>query len=162
MNIDEDLDMIARQELALQFEAFDETTAWEIGTRLRAEAVKRKVAVEIDVTLGQHRVFTCAMPGTSANNADWIRRKINVVGHFQRSSYAVGRQLDREGVSLEQKYALPPRDFAAAGGCFPLRVRGAMVGTVTVSGLPQRDDHALVVSVLSELLGQPGDNFRLD
>ena len=50
--------------------------------------------------------------------------------------------------------ALDPRDYTAHGGCFPIRVRGTgMVGTVTVSGLPQKEDHALVVETLGQVLG---------
>ena len=41
----------------------------------------------------------------------------------------------------------------AAGGAFPIRVRGVgLVGTVTVSGLPQLEDHRLVVTTLERFL----------
>jgi uncharacterized protein (UPF0303 family) len=36
------------------------------------------------------------------------------------------------------------------------------VGTITVSGLPQRDDHMLVVSVLQDYLQVKGENLALD
>jgi len=40
------------------------------------------------------------------------------------------------------------------GGAFPIIVRDVgAVGTVAVSGLPQAENHALVVSVLREFLG---------
>ena len=48
-------------------------------------------------------------------------------------------------------------EFAAHGGAFPIYVRGTgAVATVTVSGLPQKADHELVVEALSEILGRPG------
>ncbi|OBV38936.1 heme-binding protein [Janthinobacterium psychrotolerans] len=43
--------------------------------------------------------------------------------------------------------------YAGHGGAFPLIIRGVgMVGTVTVSGLAQADDHALVVAALQAQL----------
>jgi uncharacterized protein (UPF0303 family) len=56
--------------------------------------------------------------------------------------------------TLEEKSLLDPRKYAPHGGAFPLTIRGVgVVGTVTVSGLPQEEDHKLVVSVLQEFCG---------
>ena len=45
-------------------------------------------------------------------------------------------------------------DYAPHGGSFPLIVAGAgVIGSVTVSGLPQRADHELVVEALCAELG---------
>ena len=41
--------------------------------------------------------------------------------------------------------------YAFAGGAFPIRVNGALVGTVGVSGLTDVEDHDLVVEALEEL-----------
>jgi len=58
-----------------------------------------------------------------------------------------------KGVTLEEKYILPPFDYAPHGGAFPVRIRGSLpIGTITVSGLPQIDDHALVVAVIADHL----------
>ena len=92
-----------------------------------------------------------------------MRRKRTAVELLQRSSYAIGRSLEKEGTSLEQKTGLPTRDYATHGGCFPIRVRGVgCVGTVTVSGLPQREDHAIVVEALAALAGVPLAEVALD
>ncbi len=51
------------------------------------------------------------------------------------------------------RYLLDESEFAAHGGAFPVIGRGVgVVGTVTVSGLPQEEDHRLVVSVLRSFL----------
>ena len=45
-------------------------------------------------------------------------------------------------------------DCVLAGGGFPLKLRGVgCVGAVTVSGLPQREDHEMVVAALAAALG---------
>ena len=91
-----------------------------------------------------------------------MRRKRNTVEKFARSSYAIGLELKAKNTDLTAKYALPARDFAAHGGCFPLVVEGAgMIGTVTVSGLPQREDHELVVEALCAELGKPHATLAL-
>jgi uncharacterized protein (UPF0303 family) len=152
MDIGNDLARLAEQERLLRFARFDQATAWELGTRLRAAAQARGVAVAIEVRLLRETVFFCAMPGTTPENADWARRKRNTVELLQRSSYAVGRSLQQDGLTLEQKMGLALRDYASHGGSFPIRVEGVgCVGAVTVSGLPQRDDHELVTSVIADM-----------
>ena len=157
-----DLDRIALQEQRLQFERFDATTAWALGARLKSAAEAHGFAVAIDIQLHGQPLFFYAMPGTTPDNVDWIHRKRNVVMRFQRSSYAVGLQLQQQQTSLEKQIGVDARDYAPHGGCFPLNLRGTgCIGTITVSGLPQRQDHALVVEVLAELLGQPLDELAL-
>jgi len=151
-----DLERSALQEQRLQFERFDATTAWTLGARLKDAAEARGVAVAIDIQLHGQPLFFYAMPGTTPDNVDWIRRKRNVVMRFQRSSYAVGLQLQQQQTTLEKQLAVDPRDYAPHGGCFPLNLIGTgCIGTITVSGLPQHQDHELVVEVLAKLLGQP-------
>ena len=163
MGLEQDLAIIARQEQRLCFDKFDEDTAWRVGSMLHDAAVKKGVAVEIDVSLCGRMVFRCAMKGTTPNNADWIRRKQNTVAHFGRCSYGMGRQLDLEKTDLVSKFGLSPSEYVAAGGCFPVRIRNVgIVGSVTVSGLPQREDHQLVVAVLAEVLGLEAKELDLD
>jgi uncharacterized protein (UPF0303 family) len=158
-----DLERIDLQEQRLQFERFDATTAWTLGARLKEAAEAHGVAVAIDIQFHGQPLFFYAMPGTTPDNVDWIRRKRNVVLRFQRSSYAIGLQLQQQGATLEARLGVDTRDYAAHGGCFPLNLRGTgCVGTITVSGLPQRQDHALVVEVLAALLGQPLSELALD
>jgi uncharacterized protein (UPF0303 family) len=77
-----------------------------------------------------------------------------VVRRFHTSSYAVGLKLQRDRASIEAKYGLSGAEFAAHGGSFPLWITSAgCVGTITISGLPQREDHRLIIGVLIELLG---------
>ena len=163
MDLVQDIARIALQEERLQFLSFDATTAWAIGTRLREVAAGRNAVVAIDIQLHGHPLFFAAMPGTTPNNVDWIRRKRNVVQRFHRSSYAVGLELQQGQKTLADTIGVELRDYATHGGCFPINLRGTgCVGTITVSGLPQRDDHALVVEVLAEFLGQPLEELALD
>lgn len=150
-----DLAIIARQEELLQFNTFDNTTAWLLGEGIKRHCEDRNLAVTIEIRLCRQTVFFYAMPGTSPNNADWARRKRNTTELQQRSSYAVGLALP-EGESLETQSGLPLRDYAHHGGSVPIRVKGVgCVGTATISGLPQREDHNIVVQAIADLIGVP-------
>ncbi|MEZ5450823.1 MAG: heme-degrading domain-containing protein [Thiolinea sp.] len=157
MNLEHDLTRIALQESRLRFSRFDAMTAWQIGSRLRETAGARAQAVAIDIRINGQLLFFCAMPGTTPDNADWIRRKVNTVQRFHTSSYAISLKMQQQQSNLTDKYGVSAADFVAAGGCFPVRLQGnsCCIGTITVSGLPQRQDHALVVEVLADMLGHP-------
>ncbi len=158
----EDLDRIAAQERELILPRLDARFAWELGARLRAMAVERKLAIVIDVRRFGQTLFYAAMEDTTPDNVEWVRRKSNVVARFHRSSYAIGlnEKLKRETITEVQ--GLPLTDYATHGGSFPLAVAGAgIVGSVTVSGLPQRSDHELVVEALCALLKKDYETLRL-
>jgi uncharacterized protein (UPF0303 family) len=162
MDIERDLERIRLQEQKLRFERFDATVAWTLGNALKTAAEARGKAVSIDIRLyGQH-LFFYAMPGTTPDNADWIRRKCNVVERYQRSSYGVGLTLQRDGTTLQAKNGADLKDYATHGGGFPIWLGGVPIGVITVSGLPQREDHELVVSVLAEHLHLPIAGLALD
>ena len=157
----DDLARIALQEDQLQFDTFSPETAWQLGIRLKQAVEALGKAVAIDIQLTGQPLFFVAMPGTTPDNVDWIRRKRNVVHRYQRSSYAIGLELQQKNTTLEDR-GLNVRDHAAAGGCFPIRLRGTgFIGTVTISGLPQREDHNVVVAVLANWLNVPLHNLAL-
>jgi uncharacterized protein (UPF0303 family) len=150
-----DLAIIAKQEELLHFDAFDNATAWLLGERMKRHCEDRNVAVTIEIRLCGNTVFFFAMPGTSPNNAEWARRKRNTTEMHQRSSYAVGLAL-LNGESLESQTGLSSRDYASHGGSVPIRVKGiGFVGAATISGLPQREDHNIVVQTLAAFIGVP-------
>jgi len=160
--LSDDLDAIRVQEKELQFSRFDEDVAWQLGTRVRELAIARKFGVVIDVRRFGQPLFYCALPGTSPDNPEWVRRKSNVVARFHRSSYATGLELQQSGSTLLEKYGLSAADYAVHGGSFPIRVTSAgVIGSVTVSGVPQRSDHELVVEALCTELGKSYDSLAL-
>jgi uncharacterized protein (UPF0303 family) len=165
MSLEEDIELIQRQEAELKLPRFDNDVAWTLGNLLRDLVLSRKQAIVIDIRrFGQpdQQLFYTALIGTTPDNARWVQRKINVVARFHRSSYQVGRYLEQVGKTFSERYNLPEADYAAHGGSFPLHVDGAgIIGAVTVSGLPQRDDHNLVVEALCLHLGCEYASLRL-
>ena len=160
MSLTQDLAVIAKQEEELVFLEFDVDAAWKLGSRLRELAASRQLPVAIDIRRFGQPLFYSALKGSTPDNAEWVRRKGNVVARFYRSSYAVGLELKEANSTLTDKFALPSEDYASHGGSFPLKVvRVGMIGSVTVSGLPQRADHELVVEALCGELGRDFQEF---
>jgi uncharacterized protein (UPF0303 family) len=158
---DESLEDLLAQESELQFERFDNDTALALGQALVAAAREDGLVVTVDVRRGEQQLFHAALAGTAADNDAWIERKNRVVRRFGHSSFYVGVMLALAGASIEEKFLLDGTLYAARGGGFPVIVRDVgMVGTVTVSGLPQAEDHRLVVGVLRQFLGSHGASGR--
>ncbi len=99
------------------------------------------------------RLFHAALPGPAADNDGWIERKSAVVDRYGHSSLRVGSQFRAEGTTFDASSLLDPSAYAAHGGAFPVLIRATgCIGTMAVSGLPQFDDHRLVVEVLARFL----------
>ncbi|MBN9326112.1 MAG: heme-binding protein [Cellulomonas sp.] len=115
------------QRLVLQHLTYDD--AARLGATVAALAEQRQlpvvVRVEVDTPDGPHTVYQRAFDGSSTSNDWWIGAKAKVVRHYGHSSFAVGTRY---------------------------RVDGQLAGVVAVSGLPQQDDHALVVEGLTAYL----------
>lgn len=149
VSVTEDLAIIAKQEHRLRFASFGEDSAWTLGCRLREMAVARSAPLVIDIRKSGQLLFFCALTGSTPDNAEWARRKSNAVARFHRSSYGLGLELQQKNTNLADRFGLPLSDFAAHGGSFPVTVAGSgVIGSIAVSGLPQRADHELVVEAI--------------
>ena len=149
------LRQLRQQEEEIQFTGFSNDTALEVGLALVQAAREQGKAVTVDITRAGQQLFHFAMAGTSLDNGEWVKRKNRVVNRFGHSSYYMGISLKSAGQTIEAKYLLPESEYAPHGGAFPLIIKGVgVVGTITVSGLPQEEDHALVVSVLRQFLAK--------
>jgi uncharacterized protein (UPF0303 family) len=146
---------LAAHENELQLTRFTNDDAWDLGTALVARAREQQLPVAVDISRNGQQLFHAALPGTSADNDSWIRRKAAVVDRFGHSSLYVGQRSREDGTTFEAQFGLDPERYAAHGGAFPVLVRDVgPVGVVVVSGLPQVQDHRLVVAVLREMVGR--------
>ncbi|MGY2084050.1 heme-degrading domain-containing protein [Blastococcus sp. SYSU DS0539] len=146
---------LAAEEAELQLTSFTNDDAWELGAALVATARRAAAPVAVEISRNAHRLFAVALPGATPDNASWIERKSRVVHRFGHSSLYVRQASIERGTTFEAEFGLDPARYAAHGGAFPLLVRDVgPVGVVTVSGLPQLEDHRMVVGALREHLGR--------
>ena len=151
---DPPLSALLEQERRLTFRAFDFETAWLFGSRLRAGALQAQLPLAISIRRNGQVLFHAALPGSSADNDEWLLRKAAVVERYGHSSFYVGCQFRAEGGDFDTDARLDRSRYAAHGGAFPLILAdGGRIGTVAVSGLPEVEDHRFVVQELERFLG---------
>jgi uncharacterized protein (UPF0303 family) len=150
-----DVQELVAQEEELAYSYFDQRSAWELGSILVRLAQERSLRVAIAIDLGEQQVFRCGLPGSSADNDNWLRRKFAVVRRYNRSSLLMATLL--KGVADPASVGLDSTTHVLSGGGFPLLVGGSLAGCVGVSGLPDIDDHALVVEALRLHHGRTDD-----
>ena len=153
--MENNLKKLLAEENELQFDYFNEETAWQIGSWLFETAKKENLPITIDIMLSGRQLFHANRPGTRPDNDEWVKRKTQLVNRFQHSSFYMGQYLKSIGKTIEEKYLLSENEYAPHGGSFPIILKNTgVIGTITVSGLPQEEDHKLVVKAIENYLKQ--------
>ncbi len=138
----------------LIFPRFAEETALALGLKLVELARAGDLPVVIDIRTADRCLFHAALPGSAPLNDLWAARKSATALMFHEASLLVGTRHRDKGETLA-KHGLPPEGYADHGGAVPIRVAGAgVVACVTVSGLPQVEDHRLAVRAIEALLAE--------
>lgn len=147
------IDDLRAEAETLVLPAFTEVDALCLGAALVAAAQEAALPVVISIRSASRTYFHAALPGSSASNDHWARRKGNVALMFGTSSLLQRLLHEKSGRTLAIS-GLPDADYALSGGAVPVCVRGAgMVAVATVSGLPDTEDHAMVVAAIRALIG---------
>mmetsp|Transcript_8043 Transcript_8043/g.7987 ORF Transcript_8043/g.7987 Transcript_8043/m.7987 type:complete len:163 (+) Transcript_8043:47-535(+) len=150
----EKLDKLEGDDIRLN--KFDSAVCWKLGSIARDLSIERypKKAVVIDISLasGQVLFHSVTNDGTSLDNDQWIARKKRTVLRFGKSSFYIGQKLRIKKLPMEDALFVSPIDYASHGGSVPIRVKGVdgVIGTLTISGLAQEEDHLLAIEVLTK------------
>ncbi|WP_179504973.1 MULTISPECIES: heme-degrading domain-containing protein [unclassified Sphingomonas] len=145
---------------ALELAHFDLDDAWWLGCYLRERAARENLPIAIEIRRGVATLFACLLPGASADNSEWLRRKLALVMRFERCTYVLGLTFRREP-GLFERHGLDLRDHIADGGGVPIRLAGTgTIGALGISGLPQEDDHRLAIEALGALRAHQASSER--
>jgi uncharacterized protein (UPF0303 family) len=147
------LEQLLQEELELQFTGFNEAIAWQIGSQLVERSAREGLPVAIDITRGGRQLFHASLPGASADNDEWIKQKVRLVYRFGHSSFYMGQLLKSNGKKASKKHICCLKISTPRMAAVSIRDTGA-IGTITISGLPQEDDHKLVVQAIRDYLRQ--------
>jgi uncharacterized protein (UPF0303 family) len=145
--------ILKKQEQLAQFPAFAEETAFDLGSALYGIARAKRAPVAINIRTSDRVLFHAAMPGATPDNDTWIRRKSNIVLRYHQSSLLFGDTLALKGRAINPDMGIDFENYATHGGSFPVRIKkSGVIAAITVSGLPQLDDHRMVVEALGQYL----------
>jgi len=137
---------LRQHEEELVFPQFDHHDAWRLGSLIANHAIAEGHGVAIDIRRYNIVLFRCVLPGATADQEEWIRRKSATTLRFEHSTAFLTEQFAPNGADPTQGGWLAPEDYTLAGGSFPIRVRGTgVIAAITASGLSSDDDHQLVV-----------------
>ncbi|KAK6205267.1 uncharacterized protein RJT21DRAFT_124430 [Scheffersomyces amazonensis] len=148
------LDELEGSSIALS--KFDADVAWEIGTYARNVGLKKypgkAILIDIRLTSGQVLFHSATAPGATVDNEKWVDRKINVVNRWGKSSFWIGQKLRIKDQPIEEALFVSVFDYATHGGSVPIRLKNldSAIGTLTISGLAQEEDHLLAIETLKE------------
>lgn len=149
------IERIEAETQTLRLTKFDQRDALVLGLLLVDLATTRMLPIAIDIRRDQHILFHASLAGATPDNDVWIERKSRTAQRYYEPSLLVGLRGRVGGGRLEDNGWFDERLYASHGGAFPIHVNGTgVVATVTVSGLPQQEDHDLVVEALRDFLGQ--------
>ncbi len=136
----------------LEFASFSAADSLDLGELALSVARSRDLPIAIEVWHTGRLIFKAALPRTSAENDDWLRRKKNVTEKFDDSTMAVRVRHEERGLDFNSATLLPLDDYAAHGGGWPIKtVDNGAVGFFGISGLPQVEDHELIIECLETL-----------
>jgi uncharacterized protein (UPF0303 family) len=145
---------ILQQEKELQFTEFSNETALKIGLMIVDRAKQAKQAITVEIIRNDQLLFHYAMDGTAQDNDNWVRRKANTVKRFGHSALYYYKTFENP-TQFYTNIQLDSKDCAYAGGAFPIIIKNTgIIGSVTVSGLTNEEDHAMVVGVIREYLSK--------
>lgn len=147
-NIEALMESIKAQESMYAFDRIDEDLALQMGIYVIRCAREIGKPVATRITLNRRTLFAYSMPGTKPESDNWIRRKENLSYATNGSSYYWECWCELGEHPFEWR-GMTYQDYAPAGGCFPLCVKGVgMVGTLTISGMASHEDHALAFETI--------------
>lgn len=144
---------LAEEAKTVVYPRFDEKIAFHLGQCMAQIALGDGLAVVMNIRTANRTLFHAATPNSAALNDLWARRKSNMALITGKASLAMGVENRARARTLLDD-GLTFADYADHGGAVPVMVAGAMVAVATVSGLPQLDDHALVIRAMRAQLSE--------
>ncbi|MBL7749825.1 MAG: heme-binding protein [Chitinophagaceae bacterium] len=134
----------------IELDHFSNRIAFDIGLKIVELAKSRNQHIAVEVSRLNHTVFLFVDDNLPADKHNWLRRKANVAKRFEESSLSVKNDLKDGQMSLDKTFGLDERDFIAKGGSIPIFIKNAgMIGTITVSGLRDEEDHNIIIESLN-------------
>jgi uncharacterized protein (UPF0303 family) len=150
---------LLEEESLLQLPSLSNSDAVVIGEIATTLGKQRSLPTTVQVRIGDWVVFHASLEGSKPENDWWISRKVAVVMLKQHSTMYERVSAEERGVDWHQENNLKDETHAIHGGALPLITDEGFKGILSVSGLPQVEDHLFAVEVLTEFLARKGEEL---
>jgi len=148
---------LLEEEEVLKLPSLTNTDALEIGEIAVKLGKQRKLAIAIEVRIGEWVVFHASLDGSKPENDWWIGRKSRVVIMKHHSTLYERVFAEELGIDWHKENKVGDDTHAIHGGALPLITPNGFAGILIISGLPQVEDHLFAVEVLTEFLARKGE-----
>ena len=133
----------------IELDNFSNRIAFEMGLKILDLAKSRNQHIAVEISRLNYTVFIYIDDNLSADKHNWLRRKANIAKRLEESSLSVKNDMKEGNLTLDKTFGLDEKDFIAKGGSIPVFVKNAgMIATITVSGLPDVEDHNIIIDAL--------------
>jgi uncharacterized protein (UPF0303 family) len=150
---------LLNEEQILKLPSLTNNDAIEIGQIAVTLGNQRKLPIAIEVRIGEWIVFHASLAGSKPENDRWINRKVAVVMLKQHSTMYERVSAEERGVDWHKENNVQDETHAIHGGALPLITDEGFRGILSISGLPQVEDHLFAVEVLTEFLARKGEEL---
>jgi uncharacterized protein (UPF0303 family) len=148
---------LLEEEEVLKLPSLTINDALEIGEIAVKLGKQRKLAIAIEVRIGEWVVFHASLEGSKPENDWWIGKKSRAV-MMKKHSTMYERVLAEElGIDWYKENKVGDETHAIHGGALPLITPSGFAGILIISGLPQVEDHLFAIEVLTEFLARKGE-----
>jgi uncharacterized protein (UPF0303 family) len=148
---------LLEEEEVLKLPSLTNNDALEIGEIATTLGKQRKLAIAIEVRIGDWIVFHASLGGSKPENDWWIGKKVRVVMMKQHSTMYERVLAEELGIDWYKENKVEDDTHAIHGGALPLITPNGFAGILIISGLPQVEDHLFAVEVLTEFLARKGE-----
>ena len=139
------------QRKACVVRSFTNEEAFDLGYYIYQKALREGKPFAVSVTRNRQKLFHAAAEGTTTENDAWIMRKENSAYFFGKSTYELSLYMQIRDDNIWDKYGLDRDQYAQSGGGMPITAEDfGMIGTATVSGMSQKEDHEFVTEAVLE------------
>ena len=149
------LEKVVKQEELLRFESFTPADSLRLGMKVIELATSRyDSGVAVRVLIDNVLRFSHFMDGTSMYHGWWMDKKLNVARITNTSTMRAHLEMQAGIRPLENRWYELTENFAAHGGCFPIKnVKGEVLGYAMSSAYAHEHDHQLLVDAMADMLG---------
>ncbi|MDO4976107.1 MAG: heme-binding protein [Eubacteriales bacterium] len=149
------MNQVKEQQKSIVVKSFTNAEAFDLGSYIYEKALKEGKPVAISVTRNRQKLFYAATEGTTVENDHWVMRKENAVYFFNKPTFETGLYMQIRNDNIWDKYGLERGEYSQNGGCIPIMAEGfGMIGTATVSGMSQAEDHIFVTEAVLEWISK--------